>query len=66
MGADLSKRTENAYFLDLIRGAISFEITSNGELYTVQYAPGRKDESLSRMYQEQYIDQNELKEAFVE
>lgn len=43
-----------------------FEIDVEGKQYTVTYEPGRKDYVLSRMYEDDYIDEAQVKAALLE
>lgn len=43
-----------------------FSIEVDGQEYDVEYAPGRKDYVLSRMYEDGYIDAQQAKDAFIE
>ena len=63
---NLDSKKANQEFLDFLKGVTSFDITYNGQNYSVVYTPGRKDFSLTRMFEENYITQDELKSAFVE
>lgn len=63
---NLDNRKDNEWFIKFIRGSNAFDIDFEGQSYSVKYIPGRKDTSLTRMFEEWYIDQKELKEAFIE
>lgn len=43
-----------------------FDIEVEGKQYTVTYEPGRKDYVLSRMYEDDYIDEAQVKAALLE
>ncbi|MBP6086254.1 hypothetical protein KA478_03595 [Patescibacteria group bacterium] len=43
------------------RGDFSFEV--DGKEYDVTYTPGRKDYVLSRMYEDGYVDEAQVKQA---
>lgn len=63
---NLTNKTDNNYFSTLIRWLVSFQLTHEGQQYTVSYQQGRKDYSLERMFEEKYITAEELKDAFIE
>ena len=46
------------------RGDFSFDV--DGKTYNVTYEPGRKDYVLSRMYEDSYIDEAQIKSALVD
>ena len=56
----------NSSFVSLIVGLSDFTMTVDGKTYKVSYSPGRKDYSLNNMFQEGYIQEVQLKNAFVE
>jgi len=56
----------NNAFQDYITDLIPKNITINNAIYTIDYTVGRKDAVLNRMYEDNYITQEELKKAFVE
>lgn len=62
-GVDISK---DQWFIKTIDAVTSFSLTESGINYTVKYTVGRKDYALMRMYEDGYITQNELKQAFLQ
>lgn len=63
---NLDIRKDNEAFLKFIKGITSFDIPFSGKTYSVTYTPWRKDLSLTRMFEEGYINQQQLKQAFTE
>jgi hypothetical protein len=56
----------NNSFQDYITDLIPKNVTINNAIYTIDYTVGRKDAVLNRMYEDNYITQEELKKAFIE
>jgi len=56
----------NGQFQQYTQKAIPDTLTVNGVLYQLSYDFGRKDAVLNRMYEDGYIDQDQLKRAFVD
>ena len=56
----------NNSFQDYITDIIPKNVTINNAIYTIDYTVGRKDAVLNRMYEDNYITQEELKKAFIE
>lgn len=65
LNANLTNKRDNEAFVDFIKWLGSFSIIQNGINYEVIYKPGRKDVVLARMYDDGYINESELKSAFV-
>lgn len=64
--SDLSNLSDNWSFTKFVKWLASFSIFVNGQNYKVEYEPWRKDSALARMYEDSYIDQSELKNAFIQ
>lgn len=62
-GVNIDKNGEFTKSIDPIS---SFVIAEGENTYTVKYTVGRKDFALMRMYEDGYITQNELKQAFLQ
>lgn len=62
----IKNRTNSDDMLKYIQGLIDFDFTYNNELYKIKYTLWRKDYVLSRMYEDNYITIEELKDALVE
>jgi penicillin-binding protein 1A len=56
----------NNAFQNYLTDIIPKNITINNAIYTIDYTVGRKDAVLNRMYEDNYITQEELKKAFIE
>jgi membrane peptidoglycan carboxypeptidase len=56
----------NNTFQDYITDLIPKNVTLNNAIYTIEYTVGRKDAVLNRMYEDNYITEEELKKSFVE
>lgn len=64
--ADFSnKKTDNASTKFLV-GLGSFTITSEWKEYYIKYLNWRKDVVISRMFEDGYIDEEQLKEAYIQ
>jgi len=63
---NLSDKKENSDFTEFIKWLWSFTITNASKTYNVTYELWRKDAVLARMYEDSYIDQMELKNAFLQ
>ncbi|HPC34152.1 MAG TPA: transglycosylase domain-containing protein [Candidatus Absconditabacterales bacterium] len=61
--ADFSNKKDYSSFSKYYNGLIDFSIYYNDTKYNVKYSLGRKDLVLSRMFQDEYITEEELKEA---
>lgn len=65
--ADISNKQSDNAFIKFLKGITSFTITlSGGTDIKVEYAYGRKDMVLTRMYEDKYITAEQLKSAFVQ
>ena len=64
--SDLSRKKQNNDVVKFIDGIGSFKITVAGNVLNVKYENGRKDYILSRMYEDGYITETELKDALVQ
>jgi len=64
--ADLSDKKSDNSFIKFLNGIGSFSLNIGGINVKVQYTNGRKDLVLTRMYEDSYITQDELKAAFIE
>lgn len=65
-GTDLSDKKTNNSFINFLKGITSFTINISGTTLKVAYTNGRKDSVLTRMYEDSYITQQQLKAAFIE
>lgn len=61
--ADFSNKKDYSSFSKYYNGLIDFSIYYNDTKYNVKYSLWRKDLVLSRMFQDEYITEEELKEA---
>ncbi len=52
--------------LNFLQGAIDMDVTINNQTYHVKYTPWRKDYVLARMYEDEYITQEQFIKAFIE
>lgn len=64
--ADLSNKKDNSAFTKFIKGLLSFTLSYQGKELQINYTNGRKDDVLSRMYEDNYITEPQLKEAFIQ
>ncbi|PJA48428.1 MAG: hypothetical protein CO170_02740 [candidate division SR1 bacterium CG_4_9_14_3_um_filter_40_9] len=64
--ADLSDKKSDNSFIKFLNGIGSFSLNIGGINVKVQYTNGRKDLVLTRMYEDSYITQDDLKAAFIE
>lgn len=58
--------SKDGWFTKSLEAITSFVITDGTNSYSVKYIVGRKDFALMRMYEDDYITQNELKQAFLQ
>jgi membrane peptidoglycan carboxypeptidase len=63
---DLSNKKDNNYFFNVLKGLISFQLSHEGRQFKVEYTQGRKDYSLERMFEQGFITDKQLKDAFIE
>lgn len=52
--------------LSFLSKAIDMDVTIDNQTYHVKYTPGRKDYVLARMYEDEYITEEQFVEAFME
>jgi peptidoglycan glycosyltransferase len=64
--ADFSNKTSAQSSINFLVGLGSFTVIVEGKEYYVKYGYGRKDSVLSRMYEDGYITEAELKQAYIE
>lgn len=64
--ANLKNKNENNEFINFIAGLLDFNIDYEGVNYKVKYESGRKDLALARMFEDWYIDDIQLRNAFIE
>lgn len=64
--ADLSDKKKDNAFIKFLKWITSFTLNIQGNTINVEYVHGRKDLVLTRMYEDSYITQQELKTAFIE
>jgi penicillin-binding protein 1A len=64
--ADLSNKKNANTFLKFIEWLWSFNVFYNWQEYTIKYKNWRKDLALWRMYEDWYIQQDELKNSFLQ
>ncbi len=57
---------KDGWFTKVLESISSFILTEWENTYTIKYTIGRKDFALMRMYDDWYITQNELKQAFLQ
>ncbi|AHB40930.1 hypothetical protein P148_SR1C00001G0116 [candidate division SR1 bacterium RAAC1_SR1_1] len=65
-GLESVEISKDGGFTKSLEAISSFVITEGTNNYTITYTIGRKDFALMRMYEDDYITQNELKQAFLE
>jgi membrane carboxypeptidase/penicillin-binding protein PbpC len=64
--ADFSNKTASQASTRFLVGLGAFSVVVEGKEYYVKYVNGRKDNVLSRMFEDSYITADELKQAFIE
>lgn len=64
--ASISIKNKDNNFITVLESLGTFSVSGSGWSYVVKYSPGRKDSALTRMYEDGYITENELKQAFLE
>lgn len=64
--ADLSDNKSDNSFIKYLKGIASFSLNVSGINVKVEYTNGRKDLVLTRMFEDSYITQDDLKKAFIE
>ena len=64
--ADFSNKKSNNAVVKFMKGIGSFTITASGTNLNVQYSNGRKDLALTRMFEDNYITEAQLKEAIIQ
>ena len=62
--SDISKG--NNFFQKYVSAIVPSSLMVNSVLYEISYEAGRKDAVLNRMYEDNYIDQDQLKRAFID
>ncbi|MDD3262396.1 MAG: penicillin-binding protein [Candidatus Absconditabacteria bacterium] len=65
-GLEATEISKNGGFTKVLESLSSFVLTEGENTYTIKYTVGRKDFALMRMYDDGYISQNELKQAFLQ
>ncbi|MFA5747945.1 MAG: transglycosylase domain-containing protein [Candidatus Absconditabacterales bacterium] len=65
LNTDLSSKNNENAFAKYIKSAGNFSVNDGGNIYKIQYENGRKDLVLDRMYEDGYINQQQLKESFI-
>lgn len=63
---DFSNKKDYNSFSKYLNGLIDFSVYVDGKKYDVKYSAGRKDVVLSRMFEDEYIDEAELKQALTD
>lgn len=56
----------NNNFQNFTTSVVPANLTIDNAIYSITYTPGRKDAVLNRMYEDGYITQDELKQAFID
>jgi len=64
--ANLSNMDDNSAFTQFIKWLWSFSVFYDGMSFRITYKIGRKDAALARMYEDGYINESELKNAFLQ
>jgi penicillin-binding protein 1A len=64
-GINFSSNASSADALKSLENATSFSLSHEGRNFDVQYVSGRKDLALTRMFEDEYISEAELKAAFI-
>lgn len=64
-GINFSSNASSADALKSLENATSFSLSHEGRNFDVQYISGRKDLALTRMFEDEYISETELKAAFI-
>jgi len=63
--SDLSNMDDNGAFTKFVKWLWSYSVFADGKTYRVTYKIWRKDAVLSRMYEDWYINELDLKNAFL-
>ena len=64
--ADFSNKKQNNAVIKYLKGIGSFDIVASGTSLKVQFVNGRKDLVLTRMFEDGYISEAQLKEAIIQ
>ena len=64
--ANLSDKKQNNAVIKFVKGIGSFQISASGSTLSVQYVNGRKDLALTRMFEDGYITDQQLKDAMIQ
>lgn len=64
--ADFSNKKDYNSFSKYIQWLLEFTITYDWDRYSISYSPWRKDFVLSRMFEDDYIGQDQLIKAFID
>ncbi len=64
--ADFSNKKQNNAVVKYLKGIGSFDVAASGTMLKVQFVNGRKDLVLTRMYEDGYISEAQLKEAIIQ
>ncbi|MBU1758045.1 hypothetical protein KKG31_02550, partial [Patescibacteria group bacterium] len=64
--SDISDKKNDNSFIKFLKGITSFTINIGNSNIQVEYTNGRKDAVLTRMYEDGYISDEEIKAAFIQ
>ena len=64
--SDFHSKTQDNAVIKYLKGIGSFEVSASGTTLRVQYVNGRKDLALTRMFEDKYITEAQLKEAIIQ
>lgn len=64
--ANLSNKNQDNAVIKFLKGIGSFEVNASGTNLRVQYVNGRKDLVLTKMFEDKYITEAQLKEAIIQ
>jgi hypothetical protein len=64
--SDFSNKTDYTSFSKYIKSLLDFSVYLDGTKYNVEYSMGRKDFSLLRLFEDEFITEDELTKAFVQ
>ena len=64
-GIRISSNASSNDILKSLENATSFSLSYEGRNFDVQYVSGRKDLALTRMFEDEYISESDLKNALI-
>jgi penicillin-binding protein 1A len=66
LDANVKGKNEGNEFIKFVQWLLDFSVDYQWQQYDVQYTNGRKDLVLTRMFEDKYISDQQLKSAFIE